>query len=171
MKLSDQVITYDQAVRLKELGVAQEAYFSYIGDLTPRLMEGDDKHPTEYGPWIILRTTKPYNNQDADWRDDVAIKEPFAAAFTLAELGQALPWRLEYQGRLASWDTTPYIEGDPDRRWIAAIFWIYQSPDRPMMVKNYIPAPAEAQARAALLIHLLESHLIKVEDVNARLKQ
>jgi hypothetical protein len=156
MRLEDQVITFETALKLKALGVSQNSYFSYMGDMTPRLMEGDDKHPTKYGPWIILLTTKPYNNQDGDWRDDVAIKEPFAAAFTVAELGQML---LAYVYRGHSF--TPL-----------GTEWYHTWQNSRMESQPVLgPFDTEAQARAGLLIHLLENNLVTAEAVNARLKQ
>lgn len=85
MKLQDQVITFLQSKRIKELGVNQNSLFSWFGDEEFRLR--DNGASVEYSQWLWLSGTEPYNNQEADWRANASCTKPLAAAFTVAELG------------------------------------------------------------------------------------
>lgn len=158
MKLEHQVINLQQAQRLKELGVKQESYFSWFGDLTPRLMD-NGKDGAVYGPWIFLSTTEPLNNQEADWRSDVNQTKPLASAFTVAELGVMLPQTISYKKTQKA-----SIKISRFNAW--TIFYNRHSSGMNVcMTEDY----NECVARGAMLINLLESKLITAEEVNSRI--
>lgn len=163
MKLEDQVCTLEQAKRLKELGVAQNSYFSWCGDETSRLK--DNGNSAEIGPWVFVSTTIPFNNMEADHRADVPSAKPFAAAFTVAELGVMLPdfypsWRFKHPDdpHKDIWITTiiagpkPPVQGD-----------IHTAPEFDRFGKT------QAEALATILIALLDTEVETAEEINKRL--
>lgn len=144
MKLQDQVITYDQALRLKELGVDQDSAFAFLTWTQDPVFRS--------GPgWIRMS-------------DSIA-----AAAFTVAELGKMLPeWLRRSAGSLYAlhqWHRQKLGDGGFDWWYLG-----YRYPERNEIVHE-VRGSTEAQARAAMLIHLLENNLTTIEEVNARLKQ
>lgn len=70
MQLEDQVVSLEYAKRLKELGVKQESLF-YWKELQ--------------GNWCIDYCNKPWEEFNERW----------CSAFTIAELGEMLPWSFE----------------------------------------------------------------------------
>jgi hypothetical protein len=148
MKLKDQAVTILYAKRLKELGMSQDSLFSWFGDEEFRLR--DNGSSAEYSQWLWLAETKPVNNQDADWRADVSCTNPIAAAFTVAELGVMLP---------PGYDTM-YCTNDG---------WRGFDLDGQDMCDSKT-FDTEAEARAAMLIYLLETNIITPAEVNVRLK-
>jgi len=71
MKLEDQVCSLELAKKLKELGVKQESYWSWL--------KGDADYGDE--PYLLGCTTK--------------LEEDECSAFTVAELGEKLPNKIE----------------------------------------------------------------------------
>lgn len=154
MKLQDQVCTLEQAKKLKELGVDQSSLFSWCGDETNRLMDGGASG-IEYGKWVFVNTTKPANNQEEDHRDLVPSAKPFAAAFTVAELGVMLPAGYCSGNGIVSGKT----------KWCAKAksnVWFDDT------ITETVEG-TEAQARAEMLMYLLGNKIITSEEVNSRL--
>lgn len=120
MKLIDQVITLEQAKRLKELGVSQQSVACFIGD---------ELHLFE----------KSFYN----WAEQKGMNA--VAAYTVAELGVMLgteEWSTNYKKQnIFYWDAELF----------ALPFGAY---------------PTEAEARAHLLLHLIEGNYITIEEVN-----
>lgn len=151
MKIENQVCTLEQAKRLKELGVLQYSYFSWCGEEGQRLMDnGRDGMAVQ--EWVFVANTEPVNNMQADHRENVPGAKPFAAAYSVAELGEMLPpeycsIRCETHGSIGweSWQRGGLLP--------------------------LIAFATEAECRATLLIRLIESKLITVEQVNKRITQ
>jgi len=168
MRVESQVCTLSQAKKLKELGVEQDAIFSWFGDEMPRLMD-NCADGIEYGPWVFVSQTIPVNNQQADHRSDVQCSSPIAATFTTSELRLLLP---EYVGkyRLSRWGIPVGVNGN-----IASFGIQYRLvADRPAagaIPEACIFTDAEAHGLCDMLIHLLETNLITVAEVNARMKE
>lgn len=125
MKIDDQVCPFLHAKRLKELGVMQKSlhYHTQNTIVTPGTIQG---------------------------KTDIENREHFAA-FTVAELGVALPHSIDGAG-LA-------MENGED-----------------MMYVSYPPikttfGKTEAQARANMLIWLIENKYASASEVNERLQQ
>lgn len=146
MTLQEQVITIEQAKRLKELGVAQEAFF-YWSDfngckethvLCCRLRQG--LYDDQTGDFDKMFFT-------ADYR-----LETTYAAFTVAELGVMM-----------SIGDGIFTVRSSSGKWVVNNVY-----DEDPMGKD-ADFKTEAQARAAMLIHLLETNLITADEVNARL--
>ena len=148
MRLELQVCTADQARRLKELGVAQNSFFGIT-------QEGNiiSKHSQGLALYAIATETN--------------------AAFTVAELGQMLPEYVDKGSRTfrrVQWsnrpsDGNPLVHAEEYR-----LAYRQSSEDCFGEFPDNFHFSTEAQIRAAVLIHLLETKLIQVEDVNQRLK-
>lgn len=146
MKLIDQVITLEQAKRLKELGVTQNSYFSWCGDETQRLMD-NGKDGLTISDWVYISETIPVNNQEADHRSMVPSARPFAAAFTVAELGAMIG------------------------KGTNAASLLYDAVQARMNQSHSFTIVLSAQFIANCLIGMLETGMLTPEEVNARLCQ
>lgn len=125
MNIRNQICTFQQAKRLKELGVIQESEFVYFID--------------EYH---LVRRNRNYDLSEIDY-----------CAFTVAELGVMLPEMFASRFGAGAWicyndkgESEQYPENFCD------------------VISN-----TEAEARSAMLIHLLETKAITAEEVNQRL--
>ncbi len=128
MKIENQVVTIEQAKKLKELGVTQDTLYAF------------------YHHWEINKMVYSLMLKDSD-----SINESFAAP-TVAELGVMLP--NYYESHKGAMDDTWYcgmLEGG-DGEYFAI-------------------EKTESEARAAMLIYLLENHLTTPEEVNQRLNK
>lgn len=153
MKLQNQVCTLKQAKQLKELGVNQTSIFRY--EATRRYQKGkvfvDVGLCLAYAPDTVYIATENYS------------------AFTVAELGVMLPKRATEYGsyvtsRINDLWVDMKIEREPLRnRWVIHPINGNLSDEDP----DY---STEAEARAAVLISLLENNLTTAEEVNQRLQ-
>lgn len=122
MKLEEQVISLDLARRLKELGVQQKSLFYWRFDASI---------PNRY---ISLIAKQELGGQPP-FLD-------FASAFTVAELGEMLPFAYTtYKSELCH-----YVAHS----------------NKSLEIEK---ANTEADARAKMLIHLIESKIVKVEEL------
>ena len=129
MKLGDQVVSLELAKRLKELGVKQESHFVWYtnGDNAHLLDCPDGQRPME---------AKTYS------------------AFTVAELGEMLPPRLEIDGVMYWLDLA---KNGPEPK-IGRIWDVgYARPGEEWQI--VFEADTEVDARAKMLIYLLENKL------------
>lgn len=115
MTLESQVVSLELAKLLKELGVKQDAYFSWR----------DDKKDG----WTLVW---PWNKG-----------REYFSAFTVAELGEMLPENLNITSMRF-----------PNNRWQTIIDLDEDS------YKSHSEGDNEVDARAKMLIHLLENKLI-----------
>lgn len=154
MKLINQVCTLEQAKRLKELGVRQDAIWFWAYPVKDKMIS------TRKG--VIHYTTKEdilMDNEGDEFDHDVA------AAFTVAELCQMLPdyypsWRFKVS------------ESSEERKWIATVICGPKPPGIDNIHTAYEfdrYAKTQAEALATLLIALLDIKYITPEEVNARL--
>jgi len=137
MKLEDQVVSLELAKRLKELGVKQESLFYWWLDTGS---DFKDEPSANYG--------KPTPKENGGWWDEVS-------AFTVAELGEMLP---KYVGDDAQYflecyktDCTPNKSGYQIR---------YSENQSAEYCLHAVMENTEADARAKMLIYLLENGLI-----------
>lgn len=153
MQLEKQVCSFEQAKTLKELGVNQDAYFNY--EITPVY----GKKPFDCTK-SRLYAKEQYNS--AKYSDDYQ-----CAAFTVAELGVMLTID----------DDTHFTHGGYNEHsgcW--ELMLDKRNPDTDDLDKPFIcihgamqEEETEAEARAAMLIYLLENNLTTAQDVNERL--
>lgn len=152
MKLENQVCSLEQGKRLKELGVEDNCYLGWI--IPPSNGVRVPIHGKDGEARLIERNTIMYSGNGKD-------KYP---AFTVAELGVML---LDYCGSHINglYGYTPHPNNK--FKWVADINdnWD-KKPQPPSIAKGN----TEAEARADLLIYLLENNLIEVTQVNERLK-
>lgn len=122
MKLENQCVSLELSKKLKKLDVEQDSLFYW-----------------EYGTRFIK------DKSDVIYPRDIS-------AFTVAELGLMLPWRLDFgDGIPKFWYTTKVEEG----------FEVgYQSNKDTGYVDGFVRADTEANVRAKMLIYLLENKLI-----------
>jgi hypothetical protein len=139
MKLEQQVTSLELSKKLKELGIKQDAFWSWYDstdyDDTPRLNRTDENCPT---------CCLPQQTWEAKY-----------SAFTVAELGEMLPG--DFQHKIREETYTAYLHFDKDcndewNLWVG-INRISQFGD--------FTSTKEADARAKLLIYLLENKLIR----------
>lgn len=136
MKLEQQVCSLDLAKRLKELGVDQlHSLFIY------RKYSLREKHDIMFDPKRNLAILSGMIQEEL-------------AAFTVAELGEMLPFFLKDNGWLNIWK----------RNIGAGEVWVvvYTEIEMDGSEKVYFDfdSPTEADARAEMLIYLLENNLI-----------
>jgi hypothetical protein len=150
MQLEHQVCTLEQSKKLKELGLFQDsALFSWCGN---------ESHAANNKPWVWISQTIPVNNQMEEMRQDIPSAKPFAAAFTVGELGRMLTFPDKY------YKTSPIKLSfkTPADKW---------SLDLNVETENEeeILFEHEAHARAALLIYFIENDIHTAEYFNTRL--
>jgi len=134
MKLKEQVCSLDLAKRLKELGVKQDAYFSWFQE---RKEETYEKWTYQKDvPWLLLLSSSKESISTNKNRFEHVI-----AAFTVAELGEMLPEKVTWRRTGVYW--WPCNEHGDD------VYWKQPGAHR-----------KEADARAKMLVYLLENKLI-----------
>lgn len=143
MTIEQQVTSLELSKRLKELGVKQESLFHWC-----EIWELD----LEKKEMVDTGKREPIQRCQSN-----AMYRIICSAFTVAELGELLP-RRDYQtddnnrdtGDLASWVTFK-----SDGKWHCSLTWRYTRTNT-----EYITADTEADARAKMLVYLLENKLI-----------
>jgi hypothetical protein len=141
MDLSKQVIILQQAKRLKELGIVQESAFYHDLNMYDEQWGLIPKHELEQKVEVL------------------GIGEAYSA-FTVAELGVLLPRDKYGAGRY-------YTIQDAYLPTLGFSVWDFNENEQVETVeKVYL---TEAEARAALLIFLLENNHTTAEEVNQRL--
>ena len=127
MKLEDQVVSLELAKRLKELGVRQHGEFYWCN---PENSKGEligDK-------WVVYR------------KDGYTVLDDDPSAFTVAELGEMLPW-------------TVYTRRTADESKAGRIWNCFHNPRKDEFFSEC--DLTEADARAKMLIYLIEKGLVK----------
>jgi len=143
MELEKQVTSLELSIRLKELGVKQESLFwwLFIRDTkNVNFKEYKDNDFTSEGSVYYGRQAESYKRSYEDaWE---------YSAFTVAELGEMLP---------ACTDTHyfKHQKGKEDGRWR-----IYSVRNGEAISNYWIEDDTEANARAKMLVYLLENKLI-----------
>lgn len=161
MKLSKQVVSLEQAKKLKELGVEQESLFCFIGD--------DNPDPKYNLPHKLYLTNEAYSEVGAGWYENRI------AAFTVAELGVMLP-----EPFVKRFDFPGYTTPKSKKYEVFFSTWFWDASGKRTFGCRYdhdgninislgSSIGCEAEARAALLIHLIENNHITVEAINQRL--
>jgi len=168
MKLIDQVCTLEQAKRLKELGIVQgRSYAAWIKNLCYNDTEFHFE-PVNY-PGC---SNEGYENFGKGCLQGYS-------AFTVAELGAMLPDYTPHLGNLeiGKCETDHITLKRHAKGWWNVSYWTWTGESKggvwvPEQKSNHLhQAGTLSQAMATMLIYLLENNLVKVEDVNNRLKQ
>ena len=150
MKLKDQVASLESSKRLKELDVKQESLFwwKFCTQKEPRSKWVDADKDGAWKPELLTYAPEEGQSKDAYlhtkwWR---------ASAFTVAELGEMLPFRLRRtDDDYWLWQTKLKHGGTEIR---------YSDAFHQKIPFNQIQDDNEAEARAKMLIYLKENKLI-----------
>lgn len=126
MTLEQQVVSLELAKKLKELGVKQQSYFSWY--------------------WIGLSDLK-YAVATAE-----DVKHPTAAAFTVAELGEMLPLRIDARSKKDGRKRISYFLEYESGGLVAR--YAHHLDIRQILCEASLNT--EADARAKMLIYLIE---------------
>lgn len=144
MELKDQVNSYEQGIKLLELGVKSDSLYNWYMDNNPGAGNPylSDYHGYEYDPF------------DADW-DKNKLKK--YNAYTVAELGKMLEKVLEPHPKLE-------LKINAALLGTCQIFE-YISEGKYKLLCD-ISLPTEAQSKGDSLIWLIENNYIKVSEIN-----
>jgi hypothetical protein len=149
MKLEQQVCSLESAKRLKELGVKQESLFKWVDWLD----YGNNTKFLPSGSYLAYK-------DDSIWKRVVIGEGGYYSAFTVAELGEMLPREVEISDsnlnkKFFYWSSVK--ENTAETRWLA----MYETVGRsaPLERLGIHLADTEAEARAMMLIYLLENKL------------
>ncbi len=130
MKLEQQVCSLELAKQLKELGVKPESLFYWVSH----------KDISSAGIGTDIRMRKTFL---------LELTDEVISAFTVAELGEMLPWDLTLSRNIY-------------KEWIMTFEADGMTEDKVYSVKG----KSEADVRAKMLIYLIENKLIEVEIIN-----
>jgi hypothetical protein len=144
MKIENQVCTLKQAKRIAELGVSGVPMLWWRNDFPSNQMKYKNK-------WYI-ENEYPYTGKAQNVK--FGTSHHLIAAFTVAELGVMLP--------TLGFEFCKSNNGSgEDFFWLTGSYWKISG----VVIENKY----EAQARAEMLIYLLEQKLTTPEEVNNRL--
>lgn len=153
MNLEQQVVSLDLAKRLKELGVKQESVCYWA-----ERYQLDDIGRKVVG--VRFSTNPDFSGTTYSYFHE----QDICAAFTVAELGEMLPWLVEKNGEMY-W--SELIKNGP--KSLGAKTWevFYktcedETGDVEILRDFTASADTEADARAKMLIYLIENKLITV---------
>ncbi len=158
MKLENQVCTIEQAKRLKELGIDGGSHFYHV----------PWKASDFEGCFIGAKCDKGFYH-DLDGMVETFDAPEYYPAFTVAELGAMLPDQtktnsnIEFAELFIKYDGEWVVGYDVDMQTEGGYGATVKEAYRVMYGET------EAQARAAMLIHLLENNLTTASDCNNRL--
>jgi hypothetical protein len=161
MRIENQVCTVEQAKRLKELGIKQAACFSWMYSLLK--IDYDISYHTVESLELLAKS----HPKSIEWKD--SIDKGIFSAFLVSELGVMLPDIYAPMQWYTISNSGYNKEGniiDPPNSFSLHIGETTANMDSEPFDKYCYPT--EAQARAAYLIHLLESKSITATEVNKR---
>lgn len=152
MNLSDQVCSLKTAKRLKELGVRQESLFFYQNQPYD---DGEDEMN------ILITEVRHENNGNSimnTYDKEEFEDQPTYSAFTVAELGEMLPFQIKVKGK-----SYYYSVGQisPANQYMPRHEVNYSYGDECIYLER---EDTEANARAKMLIYLLENKLINLKQ-------
>jgi len=161
MELSKQVCTLEQSKRLQDLGIeypdCELVYvdFSVESGQEGVLCRGASDSEIQHEDWVWVIKGK-YSEELRHELDEGTLNADGGVypAFTVAELGVMLP-------RVEPFGTSRFINKGSDK-------WEFTMKTSDW--KDWESYPTEAEARAAMLIYLLENNLTTSEEVNNRLQ-
>lgn len=143
MKLEEQVCSLELAKRLKELGVKQDSYFYWV------------ETPIITPPQYELGSAK----EIASWAGPYE-KANKISAFTVAELGKMLPKKLEHLKQNPN-----LLRLEFGFQCDISIAYYYDTEMTNKRIELSERDKAEANARAKMLIYLIENNIIKGEEL------
>lgn len=183
MKLQDQVCTAQQAAKLQELGITSPSLHQWWKMKYPASEESFAKNranclitPTGDNHDRFIMHYIDNENATFHWEEGTyndgwdhsrcELEEGPVAAYTVAELGELLPAELLKGYHIYSLT----LQKAADSKW--GISYLAESETSMWPIDEYeIDLGPLAQVLATMLLHLLESKLITIEETNKRLQQ
>lgn len=159
MKIENQVCTLEQSQKLKKLGVMER---SDNGRLVSSLYFGAVNIYPDESIIAVLPSHVAMSNEDLE------NSEFLGCAFTVAELGVMLPDDGEGCGDWYTNRDAGCYKGDDIDGFSC---WHFIDSKSPVTIEGSKVFPTEAEARASLLIYLLENNNLTPEEANQRLLQ
>lgn len=167
MKLEQQVVGLDLAKRLKELGVKQESLFAWFQEKKEHTYSGYSFQSEV--PWELLwSSTEQASGNETKF-------EAVVSAFTVAELGEMLPGVIENEnaayanrrhpnkGMRNAYYVLAFGKSDPSaKEKYCDIEYVDRSVHDDVLYLDSLTADTEADARAKMLVYLIENKLITV---------
>lgn len=147
MKLENQVCTLEQAKRLKELGIIGASAFYWADKANELRSKIEDVGMFNDHAMVILT-----ENIKNDW---------CYHAFTVAELGVMMPQEVIIKAQTFYIGSNKSVSGNS---FFCSLIERYKTNE--LIEFN---CPSEAEARATMLIHLLQNNLTTATDCNNRL--
>ena len=151
MKLENRVCSLESGKKLKELGIKQDSYLYWVGWYG-------------YSTETINMTFSVKSNSEIKQIERDYHIEKICSAFTVAELGEMLPrgfYSIKYVG------APEYIKDKNNKiQWTGGYLNHHWMCGKIYETNEYEQsANTEADARAKMLIYLIENKIIKVEDL------
>ncbi len=140
MNIEEQTCSLELSRRLKELGVKQNSLYIWV-------LNKED-HPKS--GWSVFANS-PYVKNHLRWEDQ-------SPAFTVAELGQILPWFIENNSKTYWYGTGKTRKED---KYYHEHEIHYSDDCKVICLERGI---TEADARAYMIIHLLENKLMELPE-------
>lgn len=137
MELSKQVCSLELSQKLKELGVKQESLFYFYSKAPHTLLCEMRK-----GMWL----------DEDGWPSTTLEVDDLISAFTVAELGELLPYEVE------DFNHTYRLHSSKENGKYVLSYLLKDSSDGEFLLVS--EADTEADARAKCLVYLLENKLI-----------
>ncbi len=143
MKLEQQVCSLELAQKLKDLGVKQDGFFSWVS----KWKLGEDMKTYDSGKRLVMEDVFTNDNDN----------RKIASAFTVAELGEMLPRLVTNKDGYHNLEMDKlgvYLPSRPKPVYSVGYHTTFKSP------LHRIEDVSESDARAKMLIYLLENKLI-----------
>ena len=143
MRIEQQVANVAQCKKLKELGIKQSGFFSWLYNITT--IQHEISSMTVEGIELIAKSDS--RGESFGWRE--RIEKGIYSAFTVAELG------VMNRGDVRTY----HYDG----------FWSAYIPFEGVMKYFGNVFKTEAELRAAILIQEIENKIVMVEEINSKL--
>lgn len=153
MKLENQVASLELAKKLKELGVKQESYFAWV--LSAPFFDGNHSERD-----LVLNP-----NQFEELVENCGDEFELYPAYTVAELGEMLPEEILDEEEPVSWH---HLYTYPTGAHWCCSYRFHNGEDGTWSTTYVEQARTEANARAKMLIYLIENKLVDPISSNER---
>lgn len=151
MELKKQCISLNQSKRLKELGIEQNSIFMWVHSKTPNIVSSNN------GIHLFVSAKDIIDDNDGDKFDS-----EMCSAFLVSEIGAMLPPEMiKIEGKNRFICSYKGVTGE--------VYFCDYSNGRDGKYFHLHQGDTEAEARAAMLIYLLENNIITPADCNKRL--
>ena len=146
MEISKQVVSLDLSKKLKELGVKQESLWYWVK------YDETNENYKDYivKDWFLLPDCGETSCNGEDW---AYIKEETYSAFTVAELGEMLPYKIP---------TSEFYLTIGKGKLEYFVYYVTQNNWQYYYNGISFHNKTEANARAKMLIYLLENKLMEI---------